>query len=598
MILKELYDYYDILATSGDTGISPYGFEMALASYEALLSKEGVLVGLKAFMTEDGKPAKMSFMTPIKMKKKGIAASPVLDNFEYVFGVGGKNGDKKTEKIKFKAAKELHLSMFGQAKSEEAIAIARFFEQWDIDKAWENEHILSVYNEKGNAFNGNVVFRLSGKLVSGKVQYFHDTEEIKEIWLRENEAKNNLKNKDVRQCSITGEFLPIAQLHPQFSGVKGANPTGASLVCFNKDADMSYNLEQSFNAAVSQKASFKYSTALRYMLAGNKQRMFVGDDTTVFWASSSNPTFADAFYLMFNPPDENDKKEDKNERKVDRTTEEWIKAVLSDSQKGVYQELPGADQDVSFCVLGLSPNAGRISVRYFYRNSFRYFCGKIKQHYDDMRIVGKLPYIKVDNLLYATISSKSKDKSFNPLLGGAVVRAILTGEMYPRILLNQVILRSKTEAMVTQARAAAIKGFLVRKSRMIKKGENIFMSLNEESTNTAYVLGRTFAILEKIQKDALGDINSTIKDKYFASACSNPSLVFPNLLKLAQHHIAKLDGTYLNILLGKCLSLIEGDVFPSTLNMENQGRFILGYYQQNQNLYTKREQNNSKEENI
>ncbi|MPN20372.1 hypothetical protein SDC9_167751 [bioreactor metagenome] len=184
------------------------------------------------------------------------------------------------------------------------------------------------------------------------------------------------------------------------------------------------------------------------------------------------------------------------------------------------------------------------------------------------------------------------------MLGGAVVRAILTGEMYPRILLNQVILRSKTEAMVTQARAAAIKGFLVRKSRMIKKGENIFMSLNEESTNTAYVLGRTFAILEKIQKDALGDINSTIKDKYFASACSNPSLVFPNLLKLAQHHIAKLDGTYLNILLGKCLSLIEGDVFPSTLNMENQGRFILGYYQQNQNLYTKREQNNSKEENI
>lgn len=583
MILKELSDYYDILAASEDTKISPPGFEISSASYEAVLSKEGVLVGLMAFLTSDGKAEKKNFMTPSKMKTSSIAASPVLDNFDYVFGVGGQKGVQTTESKKFQAAKELHLSLFAQATSEEAVAIVRFFEQWEIEKAWQNEHILGVYSEKGNAFTGNVVFRLAGNTA-----YFHEVEEIKQYWLAENDKRAQSNAVDVRQCSITGEQLPIAPLHPQFSGVKGASTMGASLVCFNKDADLSYNLDKSFNAGVSQKVTFQYATALKYMLDGNKQKMYVGDDTVVFWASSSDSSFTDAFYLMFHPPEEGETTE--NKRTIDRATEEQIKNMLSDAPKGSMPALTEIGADVQFCVLGLSPNAGRISVRYFYRNSFQHFCNVIKQHYDDMRIDGNHRYIKTGSLLYATISSKSKDKKVNPLLGGAVVRAILTGNRYPQLLFNQVILRCKTEAMVTQARASAIKGFLLRNARIKNREDEILMSLNENSRNTAYVLGRTFAILEKIQKDALGDLNSTIKDKYFASACSNPSLVFPNLLKLAQHHLAKLDGFYLNQKLGECLSLLEGESFPKTLNLDNQGRFILGYYQQNQSLYTKKDQ--------
>jgi CRISPR-associated protein Csd1 len=276
----------------------------------------------------------------------------------------------------------------------------------------------------------------------------------------------------------------------------------------------------------------------------------------------------------------------------DRKTVETVKSVLKDGSQGIYNDA-GLDLETTFYILGLSPNAGRLSVRFFYRDSFGSFCDKIKQHYDDIAIYGGpkgRDHIKVWSLLNATVSSKSRDKKVNPLLSGAVARSIFTGGQYPQILFDQTIIRVKTEAQISQPRAAIIKGCIIRKNRFHNKKEELRMYLDEKSTKPAYVLGRTFAILEMIQKNALGDgINATIKDKYFASACSNPSLVFPNLLKLAQHHLAKIDGNYWDKKLGQCLSLLESDSLPKILDMENQGRFILGYYQQTQKNYEKRE---------
>lgn len=581
MIINALCDYYDILVKNKDANISPYGFEMTKARYCAVISDTGNLFDIISLNELNEKQAQV-FMMPKSMKTSGIAASPVCDNFAYIFGVGGQKGEKTVENKKFKAAKELHIKMFGEARSKEGRAMKNFFDKWEVDKAWENEYIIKHYTNKGNAFSGNIVFRLKGE-----ARYIHECEEIIDIWQKHNEEKQAGKDKYSAQCCVTGEYRQIAKLHSQFQGVKGALPKGASLVCFNKDADCLYNLEQSYNAAVSEIAMFKYSTALKYLLADLKQKMYIGDDTTVFWAKAASSIYVDVFSELFSFYEENKEEGEKE----DRETEEIAKTVLKDGMQGIYS-CPTIKPNTQFYVLGLAPNSGRLSVRYFYVNTFKEFCQTIKMHYDDIRIFGGGNHkenIKIGSLLYATINANSKDKKVNPLLGGAVMRSILTGGMYPQILFNQTLIRVKTETKVNQARAAIIKGFLKRKSRTQNKKEEINMYLNEESNNTAYVLGRVFAILEKIQKDALGDsINSTIKEKYFASACSNPSLVLPNLLKLAQHHLAKIEGNYWNIQLGNCLALIEGETFPKVQDMGNQGRFILGYYQQNQKNYEKK----------
>lgn len=413
----------------------------------------------------------------------------------------------------------------------------------------------------------------------------------------------NVEEKGIEkgQCSISGEVSRIARLHDKLQGVNGASTTGASLVCFNKDADESYGLKQSRNSCVSEGIAFKYHTALQYMLSDRDRKIQIGDATTVFWADKKEKEYTNVFISMMTNPD--DFQEDQTEEDI--KTRNKIKTILKDGSTGIYNDAK-LDPETRFYILGLSPNAGRLSVRFFYRDSFGQFCDRIKEHYDDIAIYGGIrgkEHIGLWSLLYATVSKNSRDKKVNPLLGGAVARSIFTGQHYPQVLLNQTIIRIKAEAFITQARAGIIKGYLIRKNRKQKKREELTMYLNEKSTKPAYVLGRVFAILEMIQKNALGsDINATIKDKYFASACSNPALVFPNLLKLTQHHLAKInkkDGIggskYWEIQLSNCISLLESDSFPKIMDLENQGRFILGYYQQTQKNYEKKVIKNNEE---
>jgi CRISPR-associated protein Csd1 len=572
MIINALCEYYDILAKDASIGISPYGYQKTTFAYDVILTEDGELAGIVS-LVPDKKDRPKSAIMPTSMKSSSIAASPVCDNLTYIFGVEGKKGEEKIDARKFEAAKELHLRLYEDAMSKEAVAVRRFFEKWNPYDAWRNEHILFAANDKGNAFAGNGAFKLRGGTT-----YFHECEEIKSIWLKENEEKAAAEGQYVAQCSITGDTAPIARIHTQLSGVKGAQVTGTSLVCFKKDADASYNLSQSFNSRVSEMAMFKYTTALQYLLDSKDNKLYIGDDTTVFWACSpNNRALYEGMAMGFFAPMDDDEDAD-SEPKLDRGAEEKVKTILNNGIKGLPSDAQ-FDPEVMFYVLGLAPNAGRVSVRYFYQSSFGEFYQKIKRYQDDTSICGFSTNIKINRLIFTTVSSKSKDKKPNPLLGGAVMRAVLSGEKYPTLLFSQVILRAKAEAAVNQVKAAAIKAYLIRN----REEENLSMYLNEGSKSTAYNLGRAFAILEKIQKSAYGDnLNRTIKDKYFASACSTPALVFPTLLKLAQNHLSKISGNYYNTQLGKCLALIEGETFPKTHSMEEQGSFMLGYYQQTQ----------------
>jgi CRISPR-associated protein Csd1 len=580
LILSSLCDYYDLLNKIEESDISPFGYEKINASYVAVIDNNGELQDIISINHLNNKS--QQFLMPLSLKSTSISASPVCDNFEYIFGISGDKGIKSTSPIKFETARKLHYELFSDSVSLEGMAINKFFQNWDINKSWDNEIILKHYSDKGKAFSGNVIFRLVGQL-----NYFHEVPEIIEKWQEMLKKSKKDESELIAQCSITGEISSISRLHKQLKGIRDASIMGASLVCFNKDADESYGLEQSRNAAVSEEAAFKYITALQHLLFSSSQKIYIGDATTVIWAGDIDQRYTDIFLELFNNPNH-----DVDTISEDVKTREIVKGLLIDGTKGVYNEAK-LNEDMKFYVLGLSPNAGRTSVRFFYYDTFFSFCEKIKQHYNDMQIYGGQngkKYIKTNSILFATVNSKSKDKKINPLLSGSLTNAVLSGAMYPYIIFNQTIIRVKIEHDVNQTRAAIIKGYLVRKSRILNLKEEISMYLNENSKNQAYVLGRIFSILEKIQKNAQGEnLNTTIKDKYFSTACSNPSLVFPNLIKLSHHHLNKIEGNFWQIQLGECLSLIEIDSFPKSFNMENQGRFILGYYQQTQKNYEKKQ---------
>jgi CRISPR-associated protein Csd1 len=575
MIINALCEHYDVLAADVKADISRPGYQKTEFHYTAVITEDGRLMALISHVV-DKKMDKPSSMTPISMKVPGIGSSPVCDNMQYIFGADDGKGKGI---VKFNAAKELHLRLFANAASREAKAVYNFFTKWNpLDIPEE----VTQYFIKGETPPGNVAFKFP---LDSK--YFHECEEIRQIWIAENNEKTKQKGEQIAQCAITGEMMNIAMLHTQLSGVKGAQSTGASLICFNKSADESYNLKQSYNARVSEAAMFKYTTALQWLLKSKENKLYVGDDTCVFWANSLNhERYEQSIALLLSGVDED---KDDNKNAIERKAEIDIKAILKQGAKGI-PVMRGFDPHVRFYILGLAPNAGRVSVRYFYRNSFAGFCDRIKQYYDETQIIGNTKYIKIGSLLYGTVNTNSKDKKINPLLGGAVMRAVLSGGGYPQLLFNQTIMRVRAEQQVTQARAAAIKAYLIR-----NKEEVVSPMLNELSNNPAYVLGRVFAILEMIQKNSVeGKLNATIKDKYFASACANPALVFPTLLKLTQHHLAKIGKdkpglrTNREKELGGCLGMLDGELFPKTQNMDNQGRFILGYYQQTQKLYEKK----------
>ena len=288
-------------------------------------------------------------------------------------------------------------------------------------------------------------------------------------------------------------------------------------------------------------------------------------------------------------------------------------AILEKISRGLPPK-EGVNPETPFYILGLAPNAARLSVRFFLQDSFGNFLKHIQQHYSDMEIEKapyEFPYLSPYWLLRETVNPNAKDKSGSHLLSGAVMRSILTGAPYPQALMNAVMLRIHAEQddserhikKITRGRAAIIKGYLIRRHRGEEEYKEVLqVSINEESKNKAYVLGRLFAILEKAQLEAYPNINTTIKDRYFTSACATPGSVFPTLIKLSRHHIRVIKDIKLKCYLDNQIKdLIDKlDVadtpFPAHFSLEDQGSFVLGYYQQTQKRYMKKSDSDVKEE--
>ena len=250
-----------------------------------------------------------------------------------------------------------------------------------------------------------------------------------------------------------------------------------------------------------------------------------------------------------------------------------------------------------FHVLGLAPNAARLSVRYWLDDSFEALALRLAEHRNDLRIEprphrwrAKPP--SVQRLLVKTTALQEKFENIPPLLAGEVMRAILSGARYPRTWLTAAIMRLRAgDDPSTGWHAAAIRAVLERDRRLrpetdeLKDRTEVPVSLAKDCDDEAYQLGRLFAALEAAQRLALGRVTATIRDRYFGAASATPASVFPLLLRGAQNHTAKLRKERKDVWIEREIGEIVDRLppaLPRSLKLEAQGRFAIGYYHQRQ----------------
>lgn len=618
MILQSLYEYYQILLSNSDLTIAPPGYCATKVNYILNLSSTGELMDLIPLVSKvfTGKKEKeiagRTMVVPEQVKRSAnIAANFLCDNPTYVLGITQKEAkDPHYASSRFKAFRILHHEILDNVPSKAAKAILSFLDTHKPENA-RGYPLISRHLE-GLLEGGNVLFFVEGENVV-------DDYDIRHAWEEYYFGKEATK----LQCSVTGEIEPIARLHPSIKGVRDAQATGASLVSFNLDAFESYYLSQGLNSPVGQKAASGYGVALNYLLSNQNpnRKIFIGDTTVVYWAKSKDQRYSSVFSALLNPEFVSEG-ESNEEFKQDISAEKYLEGLAKKVEQVKAFDLEelrkNLDENTQFFVLGLSPSAARIAVRFFLTEPFGVFAKRIMQHYEDLKIVKEYAnqpeYLSPYRILAECVSPKVRQRDEElknnwSLLGGALIRCVLTGSPYPEGLYIAILNRIKHDSdeenrsiKINYVRAAYIKAHLIRKYRRQDHNpyqEALSMSLNENYKHPAYVLGRLFAVLEKAQKEALGQgINATIKDRYFTSACASPASVFPTLLRLSHHHTAKAEyGGVIDRQIQDLLQLLEAKPFPNRLSLEEQGIFVLGYYHQRVAFYTKGEDTTVENEN-
>ena len=573
MILQALTRYYEVLLKEGKT--VPEGWCRAKVAYALNLSEEGMIKNVISLKVEQTMGKKQVWLPVVRTvpqmvaRSSGVSANFLCDNSKYLLGID-ENGSGGRIQECFEAAKQHHETILKHAHSKAAQAIQHFFETWNPETAKEHPKLQEVWEELTDG--SNLIFYINGREAQ------EDTE-IKTAW----EGFLNSKTTEREGiCLVTGEKTGISRIHTTIKGVQGAQSSGAALVSFNAPAFESYGKEQSYNAPVGEYAAFAYTTALNYLLSQKEYIMQFGDTTVVFWAENGEEVYQDIFNCMMEAPIDNQRE---------------LRGIFKKLANGEKVEKDGLvlDQTTRFYILGLAPNAARLAVRFFYQDSFGMILEHVKAHYDRMELIKPSKetkdYIGLWSLLQETVNQNAREKKPVPNMAAAVLRAILSGSRYPANLYSNTIIRIRSEqGKVTWGRASIIKAYLMKNYNW-KEGR-VYVKVNEESTSTAYILGQIFAVLEAIQKGANPNINATIRDRYFNSACTTPSTVFPIIMRLKNSHIRKIDNAGIRIYYEEMLTKLMGKIneFPHRLTLEEQGHFMLGYYHQVQKIYTKKEE--------
>ena len=572
MILQALTQHYEDLLKRGE--IASQGWSPAKITYALCINADGELERIFSVEEEvsSGKKTVLQpqrITLPAAVKRSSNPMSNFLwDNSAYLLGVDQKDNPERAKKC-FDVAKERHHKLLDGVNSETARAILAFFDHWNPDEAKNHPALQEKYEEITSG--KNLLFRVEGK-------YAQKDPEICAAWQRNLET--NDPNAVRMQCLVTGRKEEIPLIHDSIKGVRNAQSSGAALVSFNAPAFCSYGKEQNLNAPIGKYAAFAYTAALNNLLNDYEHVMQIGDTTVVCWVEGGEPEYQDVWCTSLG-----------NESKT-LTESDVINAVKYLAAGQTYEPL-ALDPNRPFYILGLAPNAARLSVRFFYRNTFGTLMRNVNDHNERLKIVGaKYETIPLWALLQATVNMNSREKTANPAMAGATARAIFSGTRYPASLLESVMLRIRAERDVTWNRAAILKAYYLKNEHKDCPKEVLTVSLNENSTNPAYTLGRLFAVYETVQQKANPGINATIRDKYLNAASAMPASIFPILANLYQKHLRKLSTSQqisYNKLVGQ-LKDILGEEYPVRLNLAQQGSFDLGYYHQMQKRYEKKEE--------
>lgn len=586
MILSALNSYYQRLLDDPESCVAAPGYSQEKIGYAIVLASHGSVVDVIDLRDSRGKKPVSRLLSVPQAEKRtvGVKSNFLWDKTSYALGV---SASSKRSEQEHEAFKSLHRQALAESDDPGLKALLAFLDAWKPGQFRETPH----FARQGEAMlDANVVFRLDGE-----PRFLHERPAAREVW---NRQQGQVGDGTRGMCLVTGEQARLARLHPAIKGVNGAQSSGASIVSFNLDAFASYGKSQGENAPISEHAAFAYTTALNHLLRRderNRQRLQIGDTTVVFWAHAADPVEAAeaedvVAAAMFGA------------QSTDDQAIQRLHDVLEQvRQSRPLRELTGhLDNGTRIFILGLAPNASRLSIRFWETQTLETFAERLSHHYGDLALqppAWRRPptpqFLALQTAPLYGEKGKPKAEDVSPLLAGELTRAILTGVRYPRSVLGALVMRFRADGQISPLRVALCKGVLARNARLDReqgklstKGEPP-VSLDPRNTDSGYLLGRLFSTLESVQHAALGQVSATIRDRYYGAASAAPASVFPVLLRSAQNHLGKLrkekKGLAVNLEkeIGQIIDLL-GASFPRSLLIEAQGRFAIGYYHQTQ----------------
>lgn len=576
MILSQLAAFYQRMLEETDAELPRPGYSRELIGFVLVLTPEGELRHILPRLDDKGKARPMLVPTPRKQPGSGISPNLFWDNTGYLLGVDNKGKAERSAKT-FAAFRQAHAALARDTGNARLEAVAAFLE------AWRPEMFAGL--DIGDLILGkNGIFQ-----IEGDQGFLHEQPDIRGIW--EEQRRPSGEKGLTGVCLATGKSAPIARIHPPIKGVSGANPTGAALVSFNCDAFESYGKNQSYNAPVGSEAAESYTAALNFLLQKDSGHCLrLGSTSLVFWTEQPGP--AEKIFASCLLYEDGEAVECGADTAEDRELLGRARAVLRaarDGKKPADSDLAALrEAETRFFLLGLKPNQARLGVNLWQISSFGQLLNNLSRHYRDLALAPQYagdPPLPPLWMLLRELAPQGKTENIPASLGDALSRAVLSGGRYPENLPAIVLQRIRADKKISYLRTALLKAFLLRNHP--SQGAWT-MELDDNRKDTPYLLGRLFALLEKTQSDAVGAVGASIKDRYIGAASATPLLVFPQLLRLAQHHIGKAGyGKYNE---DKIAGVMRGiDVFPPHLTLPEQGDFFIGYYHQRVANYQKKE---------